>query len=394
MKKYTIGILLAFIAFGAVAFGTKVYRQIDQIQATGSNEIEMLDNVVLNDGTDLKLEDDAGGETVTIQVPSSVSSSYSLTLPPDDGDVGEVLKTDGSGVLDWVNVGSTSPDASNTIDNVGFTTSVGSSALTISLKTEDGGDPDSGDAIRVAFRSSTATSGVYETVSITAPLSLVISSGSTLGQTSAVADYIYVYLVNNAGTPLLAASGSSSWDEGTLYTTTAEGGAGGADSATVLYASSSVSNKAIRLIGRILNTQATAGTWASAGTELSISPFDRNVLSSSSASERIERVTFGGATEGTNTCSSSPCTIYRSSGGTSSVTRTGTGAYEINFVSGTFSALPTCTGTGTDHATGFTIVEPAFSGSSATKFKFNNRIYNTSSSVDGGSINVICMGPR
>jgi hypothetical protein len=69
-----------------------------------------------------------------------------------------------------------------------------------------------------------------------------------------------------------------------------------------------------------------------------------SVTSSSAGLERIERVSFGGAgtwASGTN-CTSSPCTIYTSSGGVSSVTRASTGAYSINFYSGTFSSIPTC----------------------------------------------------
>ena len=34
--------------------------------------------------------------------PHSAGASYTLTLPNDDGDAGEVLKTDGNGNLDWV----------------------------------------------------------------------------------------------------------------------------------------------------------------------------------------------------------------------------------------------------------------------------------------------------
>tara|TARA_Y100000780_G_scaffold60700_1_gene52876 strand:- start:346 stop:1347 length:1002 start_codon:yes stop_codon:yes gene_type:complete len=42
---------------------------------------------------------------ITIQSPvHSSAATYTLTLPVDDGDVDEVLKTNGSGVLDWVNI--------------------------------------------------------------------------------------------------------------------------------------------------------------------------------------------------------------------------------------------------------------------------------------------------
>jgi len=54
----------------------------------------------------LKLNCEHNSHFVQIKSPShsSLSSqgSYTLTLPPDDGDANQVLKTDGSGVLDWV----------------------------------------------------------------------------------------------------------------------------------------------------------------------------------------------------------------------------------------------------------------------------------------------------
>jgi hypothetical protein len=39
--------------------------------------------------------------TVTIKTPADVTADYVLTLPPNDGGAGEVLTTDGSGVLTW-----------------------------------------------------------------------------------------------------------------------------------------------------------------------------------------------------------------------------------------------------------------------------------------------------
>jgi hypothetical protein len=45
---------------------------------------------------------DSGTDGVTVKALTSLASPYSLTLPPDDGDSGEVLSTNGSGVLDWV----------------------------------------------------------------------------------------------------------------------------------------------------------------------------------------------------------------------------------------------------------------------------------------------------
>lgn len=50
---------------------------------------------------DLRLEDSSGGEYVAIQAPATLTASYTLTMPPNDGDANQVLTTDGAGVLTW-----------------------------------------------------------------------------------------------------------------------------------------------------------------------------------------------------------------------------------------------------------------------------------------------------
>lgn len=48
---------------------------------------------------------DTNGQRARLQVPD-LASDYALTMPPDDGSPGQVLQTDGSGVLTWVANGS------------------------------------------------------------------------------------------------------------------------------------------------------------------------------------------------------------------------------------------------------------------------------------------------
>ncbi len=60
------------------------------------------------------------------------------------------------------------------------------------------------------------------------------------------------------------------------------------------------------------------------------------VVSSSAGVERIERAAV------TATCSVSPCTLASQTGGITSITRSATGSYAVNFAAGTFSATPTC----------------------------------------------------
>ena len=50
---------------------------------------------------DLRLQDTTGGQYVALQAPATIASSYTLTLPVDDGTSGQALITDGSGVLSW-----------------------------------------------------------------------------------------------------------------------------------------------------------------------------------------------------------------------------------------------------------------------------------------------------
>ena len=148
------------------------------------------------------------------------------------------------------------PTFTNAFDKIfSITASVASSALTVSLS-----------SCTLDFRSSALTSGTITTVSGT-PANLVISSGSTLGTVSATQSRIVILALNNAGTIELAAvniSGGTQLDETNLISTTAEGGAGAADSASVVYSATARTSVAYRVVGYIESTQATAGTWATA----------------------------------------------------------------------------------------------------------------------------------
>lgn len=58
----------------------------------------------IKSATSLILEETgAGTDTITLQAPASIAASYTLTLPTDDGISGQVLSTDGTGVLSWAN---------------------------------------------------------------------------------------------------------------------------------------------------------------------------------------------------------------------------------------------------------------------------------------------------
>ena len=159
---------------------------------------------------------------------------------------------------------------SNLINNLGLSASVAANALTIALKTKAGTDPTASDYVHVCFRNATAATGTFSLVEINSALSLVIPSATTIGTLSATAENLFVYLINNAGTAELAVS-TGYYDNGTILSTTAI--SGGATRGTV-YSTTARSNVAVRLIGRIKSTQATAGTWVTSPSEIALQPFD------------------------------------------------------------------------------------------------------------------------
>jgi hypothetical protein len=148
---------------------------------------------------------------------------------------------------------------------------MGSSAVTIALKQKDGTtDPSTGtSSVSIGFRNATATSGAFSIVDVTGALSVVIPSGATLGQFSAVSQRTFIYAINNAGTVELAVS-STLYDEVAVKTTTAIDTA--SDSFGGIYSTTARSNVAIRLIGYFDSTQATAGTWDTAASNLFAGP--------------------------------------------------------------------------------------------------------------------------
>ena len=50
----------------------------------------------------VRMEDAAGGEYAAFQAPTTLTASYIMTMPPNTGNAGEFLSTNGSGVLTFV----------------------------------------------------------------------------------------------------------------------------------------------------------------------------------------------------------------------------------------------------------------------------------------------------
>ena len=158
-------------------------------------------------------------------------------------------------------------DHAGLLDNATFVATRSGNAETISLKTLAGTDPSPTDPVRVGFAK---TDGTFEVLEVTAALSLTLSSGSTLGAVDAEPFRLWATLFNDSGTVRLGAvkcalaDGIRSLIDNLSESSTAEGGAGGADSAGVIYTGTAVTSKTMRVLGYLEYTLTTAGTWDTA----------------------------------------------------------------------------------------------------------------------------------
>jgi hypothetical protein len=114
-------------------------------------------------------------------------------------------------IAEMLGTDSTSRDSARSllgVDQPTLTFSVGSSALTIALKTPAGADGTAAAPVSLSFRSATLASAALVVRKATAAVSLVVSSGSTLGTASGADAWLYVYALDNSGTVELAISGT------------------------------------------------------------------------------------------------------------------------------------------------------------------------------------------
>lgn len=161
-------------------------------------------------------------------------------------------------------------DPVGVVANHGVSASAAAGALTINLTDAAGSSPSAGSAVSIPFRSATEATGTMMQRSVTASNSLVISSGSTLG-VSAINTAFALWLVafDDGGTIRLGImnclSGSNIYPLGgyMVASSTAEGGAGAADSAHVFYSGTAVTAKAYCPIARLewSSGLSTLGTW-------------------------------------------------------------------------------------------------------------------------------------
>ncbi len=64
--------------------------------------LNLFDHAIVKAGKEVRFSDSDSSNYAALKAPATLSADYTLTLPVDDGTSGQVLSTDGSGVLSWV----------------------------------------------------------------------------------------------------------------------------------------------------------------------------------------------------------------------------------------------------------------------------------------------------
>lgn len=190
------------------------------------------------------------------------------------GTSGQVLTSTGaSSDPTWQdNAGATGYNSIRAISNLGMTSSVAASSMAIAIKQKDGSSPAAGaGAVSINFRNSNASTGTFSAVSLTTDASVTITSGATLGLPSGKSVYIWTYALNDAGTIDVCVTGGNPINENTPQAATVMSAA--SDFETTLYCQNSHSGSLpVRLVGRCLVTETTAGAYTSNCTELDLQP--------------------------------------------------------------------------------------------------------------------------
>ena len=215
----------------------------------------------------------------------------------DDGTVKSSVIAAGGGAAVSYSSGvftvSSSPDSPGDSQNTGLevTANAGvANAMRIRLVQRNGSTPTAANPVRISFKVATASAGpsngTYVVREVTGDTSLTLSSGSSLGTAINETTRVYVAAIDNNGTVELAAYNPKPYvstttaarvtqlfkpSEAATYTTTAEGGAGGADSAATLYSTSARTGIYLRKIAYIdVTMSGTIGQWSNNPTDVTV----------------------------------------------------------------------------------------------------------------------------
>jgi hypothetical protein len=176
-----------------------------ELEPNGTGLVVSTADIQINAAKGLRLADSDSSNYVLIKSPATLSANYTLTLPPNDGDSGQSLITDGNGVLTWssASVAVTDQSADTTIYYPTITTTTSGTLSAISTSSSKlTFQPNTGIFGSTALR---ATGGTASTTTTTG--ALVVTGGvgvsgqltaATIVETSSIALKENINPINNA----------------------------------------------------------------------------------------------------------------------------------------------------------------------------------------------------
>ncbi len=153
------------------------------------------------------------------------------------------------------------------INNLSFYAGVGSNTMSLSLSGFDGSALSLANYATIVFHGADNALGVMNRRKITSDTSITIPSGATLGFLSGDETPVYLYAVDSGAGVVLGVC-RMQLNENEMHTSVALTSA--SDAPNVLYTDSVQTAKPVRLLAKIISTQATAGLWATAPTKIQI----------------------------------------------------------------------------------------------------------------------------
>ena len=173
-----------------------------------SSEVAFSDAVRASSGAEVRFYDTANVKYVAFKGPSALTTNTSFELPDGDGTNGQILRTDGSGVLSWVSnnaggnafstiivsgqnnvVADTQSDTLTLVagTNVTITTNDSTDAITINASGGGGGGTPGGSDTQVQFNDSSTFGGdaglVYNKTTDTLTGVNIVASGTVTAET-------------------------------------------------------------------------------------------------------------------------------------------------------------------------------------------------------------------
>jgi hypothetical protein len=241
-----------------------IQAQLDALTTGGSGKVAkagdtMTGNLVMNAEKEVRFADNNSDHFIGLKSPATVAADVTFTLPAADGTAGYVLKTDGTGNLDWVAPAAAPGDASYAAKGVvQFNTDAATSGISV-----------------VAGVATVNTGlGADQIVKLPTAGTLPVLNGSALTNldvgaiTSAVGKY-FGYKPNGAA---CADGGVMKWDDATQHWIcgTDAGAGGGVDAVTIRGVAVDAAAPAVNKFMQFDGTKWTSWLFPTCGTNSSL----------------------------------------------------------------------------------------------------------------------------